>query len=87
MTYEPDPDREIFVATVGGETSHPLDMLRTLAPGVAIFEERGRAAGWREAIEALRAHVEANYHPVSIDGARLRKIAAELESLAPKETP
>lgn len=69
-----------------------VDMLkaaaeRTSADKIAAAESRGRAAGWREAIEALRAHVEANYHPASIDGARLRKIAAELESLAPKETP
>lgn len=53
----------------------------------AAAESRGRVTGWREAIEALRDHIEANYHPASIDGARLRKIVAELESLGdvPKE--
>ena len=75
MTYEPDPDREIFVATAGGETSHSLDMLRAVAPGVAIFEERGRVTGWREAIEALRLGAEDAF-----DAA-----ADFLQSLAPKD--
>lgn len=81
-------DRELWVDTNSLPPSDPLDTYRMVFPGASeAFEKRGRAAGWREAVAAFRAHIEANYHPASIDGARLRKIAAELESLAPKETP
>lgn len=70
---------------------------------IAAAESRGRAAGWREAIEALRGsgdqllgHQRDGIHPcpcgrVRLGGSHTAHLATVLgdflESLAPKETP
>jgi len=54
---------------------------------VAAAESRGRAAGWREAIEALRDVAAVVPWVKASDGNLPEAIATYLESLAPKETP
>lgn len=71
-----------------GQVTPPIDLSDMLNPAFAIVAQRAKAAGWREAIEALRRVVDANLVRDYPDGAKITlELAAWLESLAPKETP
>lgn len=73
-----------------GEQDGParLELYRKIMPlAVAKFEAAGRAAGWREAIEALRDTDAVIVWVKASDGNLPESIATYLESLAPKETP
>lgn len=86
-------DRELIIHDV--PPVDPMDLYRTIMPtAVARFEASGRAAGWREAIEALRAtrdrwiNDDSESSASALDLSLSCQDAADfLESLAPKETP